>query len=126
MVMMKRRVLITGVAGFVGSHLCDRLLADGWKVICVDNFVTGSPSNIAHLQGNDDFELLTADVTEGINVDARLDAVLHFASPASPIDYLRLPIETMRVGSVGTENALELARRNNARFLLASTSETYG
>ncbi len=121
-----RRALITGGAGFLGSHLCDRLLLDGWSVICVDNFVTGSRANIAHLEGHRAFSLITADVTHPIAVSETLDAVLHFASPASPPDYLRLPIETMKVGSLGTLHALELARHNGARFFLASTSETYG
>ena len=125
-VTMARTALITGGAAFLGSHLCDRLLSDGWHVICVDNFVTGSRGNIAHLEAHDNFRLWEADVTDPLTIDLRLDAILHFASPASPIDYLRLPIETMKVGSVGTFNALELARTRGARFLLASTSETYG
>ena len=105
-----RSALITGGAGFLGSHLCDRLLLDGWSVICVDNFATGSRANIAHLEGHPRFTLMTADVTDPFAVSEPLDAVLHFASPASPPDYLRLPIQTMKVGSVGTLHALELAR----------------
>ena len=123
---VSRTALITGGAGFLGSHLCDRLLADGWRVICLDNFVTGRPDNIAHLRGHDRFQLREADATDPMTSSERLHAVLHFASPASPIDYLRLPIETMTVGSIGTLNALELAREHGARFLLASTSESYG
>jgi len=125
-VSVSRTALITGGAGFLGSHLCDRLLADGWRVICLDNFVTGRPDNIAHLRGHDRFQLREADATDPMTSSERLHAVLHFASPASPIDYLRLPIETMTVGSIGTLNALELAREHGARFLLASTSESYG
>ena len=126
MVTLTRRALITGGAGFVGSHLCDRLLSDGWTVVCVDNFVTGSRANIAHLEDHPRFTLMTADVSDPFVVPGPLQAVLHFASPASPPDYLRLPIETMKVGSLGTLHALELARQNRARFFLASTSETYG
>jgi dTDP-glucose 4,6-dehydratase len=125
-VTVTRRALITGGAGFLGSHLCDRLLLDGWSVLCVDNFVTGSRANIAHLEDHPRFSLMTADVSSPFVVSERLDAVLHLASPASPPDYLRLPIETMKVGSLGTLHALELARRDRARFFLASTSETYG
>ncbi len=120
------RVVITGGAGFIGSHLSDRFLGDGWRVCAVDNFVTGDPNNVAHLGADPRFELLEADVSDGFDVPGDVDAVLHFASPASPIDYQQLPIETMRVGSEGTRHALDLARRNAAVFLMASTSEVYG
>lgn len=123
---MGKRVLISGGAGFVPSHLCDRFLADGWSVLAVDNFCTGRKSNIAHLLGNPAFELLEQDVSVPFTVAGPLDAVLHFASPASPVDYMRLPIETLQVGSLGTMNLLELAREKKARFLMASTSEIYG
>jgi dTDP-glucose 4,6-dehydratase len=118
------RAVVTGGAGFLGSHLCERLLADGWQVVCLDNFVTGTPANVAHLLERLDFRLVRADVSDFIHVSGPVDAVLHFASPASPIDYLNLPIETLKVGSVGTMHALGLARDKGARFLLASTSET--
>ncbi len=120
------RVLITGAAGFLGSHLCDRFLADGHEVVGVDNFVTGDPANLAHLEDEAGFQLVEHDVTRFIDVPGRLDGVLHLASPASPVDYLELPIETLKVGSAGTHNALGLARARHARFLLASTSEVYG
>ena len=120
------RVLITGGAGFLGSHLCDRFIAEGDEVICMDNFVTGSPDNIAHLFGNPKFKFIQHDVTDYIYVPGDLDYILHFASPASPIDYLKLPIQTLKVGSLGTHKALGLAKAKNARFLIASTSETYG
>jgi len=120
------RTLITGGAGFLGSHLCDRLLNDGHEVICMDNFLTGSRDNISHLTGHPRFSFLEHDVTEYISVEGSLDYVLHFASPASPIDYLRLPIQTLKVGALGTHNALGLTKAKNACFLLASTSETYG
>lgn len=122
----KRRVLITGGAGFLGSHLSDRFLAEGWSVIAMDNLSTGSLDNIAHLLGNDDFKFVKQDVTEYIHVPGELDLVLHFASPASPIDYLEMPIQTLKVGSLGTHKALGLAKDKGARFLLASTSEVYG
>lgn len=121
-----QRVLITGGAGFLGSHLCERFIADGSHVVCIDNFITGSPDNIAHLIGNERFELVQYDVTNYMHVAGRVDAVLHFASPASPIDYLRYPIQTLKVGSLGTHKALGLAKAKGARFLLASTSEVYG
>jgi dTDP-glucose 4,6-dehydratase len=123
---MTSRLLITGGAGFLGSHLCERLLADGWEVLCVDNLSTGSRSNIAHLQDHKGFRFLQADVCAPFPIPQHLDAVLHFASPASPKDYLQLPLETLAVGSQGTLNALKLAREKRARFMLASTSETYG
>jgi dTDP-glucose 4,6-dehydratase len=118
--------VVTGGAGFLGSHLCERLLADGYHVICLDNFVTGSPANVEHLIGLAGFTLRRVDVTDYLHVAGPVDAVLHFASPASPVDYLKLPIQTMKVGSVGTLHALGLAMDKHARFLLASTSETYG
>jgi dTDP-glucose 4,6-dehydratase len=120
------RAIVTGGAGFLGSHLCERLLDDGDEVICLDNFLTGTPRNIEHLIGRDGFQFLKVDVTEFIHVPGPVDSVLHFASPASPIDYLQLPIETLKVGSVGTLHAIGLAKEKGARFLLASTSETYG
>ena len=120
------RVLITGGAGFLGSHLCDRFLAEGHTVICIDNLITGSTRNIEHLAGRDDFLFIKHDVTNYIYAEGPLDAVLHFASPASPIDYLQLPIPTLKVGALGTHKALGLAKAKGARFLLASTSEVYG
>jgi dTDP-glucose 4,6-dehydratase len=120
------KILITGVAGFLGSHLADRFLADGHEVVGLDNFLTGSPDNIAHLMGNPRFHFTRHDVTEFISVTEDLDGVLHFASPASPADYLRLPIQTLKVGSLGTHKALGLALAKQARFMLASTSEVYG
>jgi dTDP-glucose 4,6-dehydratase len=118
--------VVTGGAGFLGSHLCERLLLEGYEVLCLDNFLTGSPANVEHLIGDRAFSLVRVDVTDYIHVPGPVDAVLHFASPASPLDYLQLPIETMKVGSVGTLHALGLAKDKGARFLLASTSETYG
>ena len=120
------RILITGGAGFIGSHLCDRLLADGHSVIAMDNLITGDTDNIAHLAGNRNFSFIFHDVTNYIYVEGPLDAVLHFASPASPVDYLNYPIQTLKVGALGTHKALGLAKAKGARFLLASTSEVYG
>jgi dTDP-glucose 4,6-dehydratase len=120
------RCVVTGGAGFLGSHLCERLLDDGHEVIALDNFLTGRPTNVEHLLERDGFKLIRCDVTEYIHVPGPVDQVLHFASPASPIDYLLLPIETMKVGSIGTLHALGLAKEKGSRFLLASTSETYG
>ena len=121
-----RRVLITGGAGFIGSHLCERFLADGADVICMDNLLTGSADNIAHLFSDPRFTFIQQDVTNYIYVKGPLDAILHFASPASPVDYLELPIQTLKVGSLGTHKALGLAKEKGARLLLASTSEVYG
>jgi len=118
--------VVTGGAGFLGSHLCDRLLADGHRVICIDNLITGDTANIAHLLGNRRFNFVHHDVTNYIFIDGPVHNVLHFASPASPIDYLKLPIQTLKVGSLGTHKALGLAKSKGARFLIASTSEVYG
>ena len=120
------RILITGGAGFIGSHLCERFLAEGNDVICMDNLITGNADNIVQLFPNRHFSYIPQDVTNYIYVKGSLDAILHFASPASPIDYLELPIQTLKVGSLGTHKALGLAKEKGARFLLASTSEVYG
>lgn len=120
------RVAITGAAGFVGSHLADRFLADGHEVVGLDNFITGQPENIAHLASNPAFRFVEQDVSDPYTVDGPLDGVLHFASPASPPDYQRFPLETLKVGSLGTSNSIELSRAKGARFFLASTSEVYG
>jgi dTDP-glucose 4,6-dehydratase len=120
------RILITGAAGFLGSHLCDRFLAEGHEVIGMDNFITGSADNIAHLAGHASFSFIQHDVTNYIFLPGPLDGVLHFASPASPVDYLALPIQTLKVGSLGTHKTLGLAKEKGARYLLASTSEVYG
>lgn len=120
------RILITGGAGFLGSHLCDKFINNGDTVICMDNFITGSPDNIAHLFGHHNFSFIEHDVTNYIYIEGDLDYILHFASPASPIDYLKLPIQTLKVGSLGTHKTLGLAKKKNARFLIASTSEVYG
>ena len=120
------RLLVTGAAGFLGSHLCDRLVAEGHDVVGMDNFITGSEQNLAHLSNNPRFRFIRYDVSQYITFDGPLDGVLHFASPASPVDYLKLPIETLKVGSLGTHNTLGLAKARGARFLLASTSEVYG
>ncbi|HET6561997.1 MAG TPA: UDP-glucuronic acid decarboxylase family protein [Marmoricola sp.] len=122
---MTRRVVVTGGAGFVGSWVCERLVELGHEVVCVDNFVTGSPDNVAHLE-SPGFQLLEQDLCDGLVVDGGVDWVLHLASPASPVHYLRMPLETLRVGSIGTMAALDLAEAKGARFLLASTSEVYG
>jgi dTDP-glucose 4,6-dehydratase len=121
-----KRAVITGGAGFLGSHLCERLLAEGYEVVCVDNLITGRTENIAHLLDRPDFRFLQHDVSRPFEIEGPVDCVLHFASPASPIDYLELPIQTLKVGSLGTHNALGLAKAKSARFLLASTSEVYG
>ena len=118
--------VVTGGAGFLGSHLCDRLLAEGHSVCCIDNLITGDISNIAHLFGNKSFRFVHHDITDYIFIDGDVQNVLHFASPASPIDYMQLPIQTLKVGSLGTHKALGLAKAKKARFLLASTSEVYG
>ena len=120
------RIVVTGAAGFLGSHLTDRLLAEGHEVVGLDNLITGDERNIAHLAGNRKFRFVLHDVTEYIFLDGPVDAILHFASPASPIDYLQIPIQTLKVGALGTHKALGLARAKKARFLLASTSEVYG
>ncbi|MFN2569118.1 MAG: UDP-glucuronic acid decarboxylase family protein [Candidatus Dormibacteria bacterium] len=120
------RVVVTGGAGFVGSHLCERLIHDGLSVVCIDNLITGSAENILALRGHPGFELVRADVSEPFDVSGTVDAVYHLASPASPMDYGRLPVETLLASVVGTRHALELARREGARLVLASTSEVYG
>jgi len=120
-----KRTLVTGGAGFLGSHLCDALLKEGHEVICMDNLITGSTDNIAHIQ-SDRFHFLNHDVTRHIELEGPLDNVFHFASPASPIDYLEFPIQTLKVGSLGTHNALGLAKEKKATFVIASTSEVYG
>ncbi len=124
--MSKKRVLITGAAGFLGSHLCERFLAEGYHVIGMDNLVTGSMDNIQHLFPRPDFEFYHHDVTKFVHVPGDLHYILHFASPASPIDYLKIPIQTLKVGAMGTHNLLGLAKAKNARILVASTSEVYG
>jgi dTDP-glucose 4,6-dehydratase len=120
------RAVITGGTGFLGSHLCDRLIAEGWEVLALDNFITSGDSNVRHLGKESRFRLERVDVCDRMEVAGPVDYVLHFASPASPFDYLKFPIETMRVGSVGTQNALDFARAKKAKFFLASTSECYG
>ncbi len=124
--MFKPTAVVTGGAGFLGSHLCDRLLAEGFKVACVDNLITGNINNISHLAGNENFTFVKHDITNYIFIPGRIDYILHFASPASPIDYLKLPIQTLKVGSLGTHKVLGLAKEKKARMLLASTSEVYG
>jgi dTDP-glucose 4,6-dehydratase len=123
---MNYKALVTGGAGFLGSHLCDRLLDEGMEVICMDNLITGRIDHIEHLFGHERFSFIHYDVTNYVHVPGRLDYILHFASPASPIDYLRLPIQTLKVGSLGTHKILGLARAKSARVLIASTSEVYG
>jgi len=120
------KILVTGGAGFIGSHLCEYLLGKGHQVICMDNLLTGTEENISHLLDDENFDFINHDVTEFIEAEGELDYILHFASPASPVDYLELPIQTLKVGSLGTHNTLGLARAKNAKFLLASTSEVYG
>lgn len=123
---MSKRVLITGAAGFLGSHLCDRFIAEGFKVVGMDNLITGDIKNIEHLFPLKNFEFYNHDVSNYVHVAGKLDYILHFASPASPIDYLKIPIQTLKVGSLGTHNLLGLAKEKKARFLIASTSEVYG
>jgi dTDP-glucose 4,6-dehydratase len=121
-----RRAVVTGGAGFLGSHLCERLLSEGISVVCMDNFLTGSPHNVAHLMGRRGFRLIECDLTSFVHIPGDVDLVLHLASAASPVDYLKLPVETLKVGGIGTMHALGLAREKDARFVLASTSEVYG
>lgn len=123
---MSKRILITGAAGFLGSHLCDKFIAEGYEVLGMDNLITGDLKNIEHLFGNKKFVFHHHDVTNFVHVPGQLDYILHFASPASPIDYLKIPIQTLKVGSLGTHNLLGLAKEKNARILIASTSEVYG
>src|SRR5436189_5920054 len=120
------RTMITGGAGFVGSHLCERFLAEGHTVVAVDNLITGALANIAHLRSEPRFSFIHHDISQHLEIDGPLDNVLHFASPASPVDYLNFPIQTLKVGSLGTHNSLGVAKAKGARFLLASTSEVYG
>jgi len=120
------RAVVTGGAGFLGSHICERLLNDGWDVVCIDNFLTGTPANVEHLLSNPRFRMMRANVTDYVHVPGDVDVIYHFASPASPIDYLQLPIQTMKVGSIGTLHMLGMAKDKGARFVLASTSEAYG
>lgn len=124
--MERKVVIVTGGAGFIGSHLCDRLINEGFKVICVDNFITGTLENIKHLFKDDNFRFIEYNVTRYVDIGEKVDYILHFASPASPDDYLKFPIQTLKVGSLGTHNALGLALKKRAKFMLASTSEVYG
>ena len=123
---MKKTVLITGAAGFIGSHLCDYFIKRNYFVLAIDNLLTGCLENLIHLQKNPNFRFIQIDITSSFEIEQKIDYILHFASPASPIDYLKMPIETMRVGSVGTENILKIALKNNCTILVASTSEIYG
>ena len=123
---MKKTVLITGAAGFLGSHLCDYCVSKNFKVLGIDNLITGNLNNLSHLESISDFEFREIDITHDLKIHDSIDYILHFASPASPIDYLKIPLETLRVGSLGTENILKIALRNKARILIASTSEVYG
>jgi len=123
---MNKTVLITGAAGFLGSHLCDYFISKYYKVIALDNLITGNLKNLSHLESNSNFEFKEVDITHDFNIEESVDYILHFASPASPIDYLKIPLETLRVGSIGTENILKIALKNNATILIASTSEVYG
>ena len=126
MVRKKKNIVVTGGAGFLGSHLCDRFIADGNRVFCVDNLITGNLGNVRHLRKEKNFELIRHDVSKELRLKGRIDYVLHFASPASPVDYLNYPIQTMKVGALGTHNMLGVAKHKKATFLLASTSEVYG
>ncbi len=123
---MKQRILISGAAGFLGSHLCDRMITEGYEVIGMDNLITGNMDNLSHLMPHKDFSFYHHDVTKFVHVPGEVDAILHFASPASPIDYLKMPIQTLKVGSLGTHNLLGLAKAKGATFMIASTSEVYG
>jgi dTDP-glucose 4,6-dehydratase len=120
------RAVVTGGSGFLGSHLCDRLLKEGWDVLALDNLITGDAANVGHLKANKHFQFVKKDVNEPVHVDGGVGYVFHFASPASPPDYLKFPIETLKVGSLGTMHALDLAIEKKAKFFLASTSECYG
>ena len=124
--MERKRILITGAAGFLGSHLCDRFIKEGYQVIAMDNLITGDLKNIEHLSKLEQFEFILHDITKHIEIPGKLDFILHFASPASPIDYLKIPIQTLKVGAMGTHNCLGLAKEKKARILVASTSEVYG
>ncbi|MDP6548197.1 MAG: SDR family NAD(P)-dependent oxidoreductase, partial [Candidatus Woesearchaeota archaeon] len=123
---MEKTVLITGGAGFIGSHLCDFLLNKNFKIICVDNLITGNKKNIEHLSNNQNFKFINQDISKHIAINENLDYILHLASPASPVDYQKIPIQTLKVGSLGTHNTLGLALAKKAKYLLASTSEVYG